>query len=68
MLKSTFVRQCAHNLNERNQVEAALSEKNISRPRKQYLNNQLIRLKKERAFFAGIKKEFLIRPSDCFKL
>lgn len=68
MLKTTYLRQCAHNLNERTTVREALSERGISKPRKLYLQNQLLRLNHERDFFVRIKKEFVIRPHDCFRL
>ena len=68
MLKSTYVQQCAHNLNERNQVADALKEKGISKTRRKYLSGRLRHLNKERQFFQSIKQEFILFPSDCFRL
>jgi hypothetical protein len=67
MLKETFVRQSAHNLSERIEVQDALKERS-SKPRKEYLKGRLRRLNRERDFFLSIKDEFIITPSDCYRI
>ncbi len=68
MQKTTFIRQCAHNLNERRNIQALIDEKGISRVRLNYLRSHLKRLQGEKKFFEKIKHEFIITAKDSFRL